>query len=65
MATMILACWSTDNTVAFIKFLKFLELSADNMLVITNLAICVNLAAIVAVSVHQTLPAFCDDKKRR
>lgn len=50
MASMVFACWSTRSTSNFIKFLKFVELTADNMVVITNLAICANLAVIVAVS---------------
>lgn len=49
MASIIIACWSNKRIVGFIKFLKFVELTADNMVVITNLAICANLAFIVAV----------------
>lgn len=50
MAMMILACWSKEGLVWVIKLFKFVELTADNMLAITNLAICVQLALIVSVS---------------
>ncbi|CAB1120866.1 unnamed protein product [Ectocarpus sp. CCAP 1310/34] len=44
---MISVCWAGESLATFIKTLKFLELFASNMLAITNLAICVNLALIV------------------
>eukprot|EP00903_Cladosiphon_okamuranus_P012700 g11874.t1 len=50
---MITVCWTSSNLEAFIKTLKYIELAASNMLAITNLAICVNLALIV--SSHRTV----------
>lgn len=47
---MVTVCWTSSNLEGFIKFLKYVELAASNMLAITNLAICVNLALIVSVS---------------
>lgn len=47
---MITVCWTGSNVEGFIKTLKFVELTASNMLAITNLAICVNLALIIMVS---------------
>ncbi|CAM9834239.1 unnamed protein product [Ectocarpus fasciculatus] len=52
-ATMISVCWAGGNLLNLIKFLKFLELASANMLAITNLAICVNLALVVMS--HRTL----------
>lgn len=48
---MVLVCWAGSNVTGFIKALKFLELVASNMLAITNLAICANLALVVMVSI--------------
>ena len=50
---MITVCWTASNLEGFIKTLKYIELGASNMLAITNLAICVNLALIVSVSSRQ------------
>lgn len=47
---MVSVCWANSNAEGFIKAVKFVELSASNMLAITNLGICVNLALIVMVS---------------
>ncbi|CAM9158442.1 unnamed protein product [Hapterophycus canaliculatus] len=44
---MVTVCWTRSSLENFVKTLKFLELSASNMLAITNLAICVNLALII------------------
>ncbi|CAM9206947.1 unnamed protein product [Ectocarpus sp. 4 AP-2014] len=52
-ATMVLVCWAGSNVTRFIKALKFLELVASNVLAITNLAICANLALVVMS--HRTL----------
>ncbi|CAN0049687.1 unnamed protein product [Ectocarpus sp. 13 AM-2016] len=52
-ATMISVCWAGDSLTALIKTLKFFELASSNMLAITNLAICINLALIVMS--HRTL----------
>ncbi|CAM9299194.1 unnamed protein product, partial [Hapterophycus canaliculatus] len=46
--TMILICWTEDNLEALIKTFKFLELASSNMLAMTNLAVCINLALIVS-----------------
>ena len=51
---MVKICWATSNVEGFMKFMKFVELAASNMLAITNLAICVNLALIVWVSEDQS-----------
>ncbi|CAB1115368.1 unnamed protein product [Ectocarpus sp. CCAP 1310/34] len=50
---MISVCWAGGNLSNLIKFLKFLELASANMLAVTNLAICVNLALVVMS--HRTL----------
>ncbi|CAN0278088.1 unnamed protein product [Ectocarpus sp. 6 AP-2014] len=52
-ATMVLVCWAGSNVTGFVKALKFLELVASNMLAITNLAICANLALVIMS--HRTL----------
>ncbi|CAM9379659.1 unnamed protein product [Ectocarpus fasciculatus] len=52
-ATMVLVCWAGSNVTGFIKALKFLELVASNMLAITNLGICANLALVIMS--HRTL----------
>ncbi|CAM9229677.1 unnamed protein product [Scytosiphon promiscuus] len=44
---MVTVCWTGSNLEVFIKILKFVELAASNMLAITNLAICMNIALIV------------------
>lgn len=51
MAEMLLNCWFDPGLVNFVKFIKFMELAGGNMLAATNVAICVNLALIVHVSV--------------
>ncbi|CAN0287611.1 unnamed protein product [Ectocarpus sp. 12 AP-2014] len=50
---MVLVCWAGSNVTGFIKALKFLELVASNVLAITNLAICTNLALVIMS--HRTL----------
>lgn len=50
MAEMVLLCWSKTELLILIKSLKFLEVVGGNMLAVTNVAICVNLALIVSVS---------------
>ncbi|CAM9489125.1 unnamed protein product [Ectocarpus sp. 12 AP-2014] len=52
-STMVLVCWAGSNVTGFIKALKFLELVASNVLAITNLAICTNLALVIMS--HRTL----------
>lgn len=47
---MVYVCWAKTKHIPMIRFLKFVELTATNMLAVTNLAICVNLALIVSVS---------------
>lgn len=47
---MVSVCWIDSNIEGFVKFVKYVELAAGNMLAITNLAICVNLALIITVS---------------
>lgn len=49
-ATMISVCWTGANLIKLIKTFKFLELASVNMLAMTNLAICMNLALVVMVS---------------
>ncbi|CAM9229600.1 unnamed protein product [Scytosiphon promiscuus] len=50
---MLSVCWAGSDVEGFVKTLKFVELAASNMLAITNLAICVNLALIIMS--HRTL----------
>lgn len=52
---MVTVCWANSNVEGFIKTLKFLEMTASNMLAITNLAICINLALLVSVSNQEYL----------
>lgn len=47
---MISVCWTGANLLKLIKTFKFLELVSVNMLAMTNLAICMNLALVVMVS---------------
>ena len=47
---MVSLCWVQSNLTGLIKTIKYIELAASNMLAITNLTICVNLALIVWVS---------------
>ena len=47
---MVTLCWVQDDVEGLVKTLKFVELAAGNMMAITSLAICVNLALIVLVS---------------
>lgn len=49
--TMVYVCWADKEQLPYIWILKFIEQTATNMLAITNLAICVNLALIVSVRV--------------
>ena len=46
---MVSACWTGTEVENVVKTFKFLELTGSNMLAVTNLAICVNLALIVSV----------------
>ncbi|CAM9379811.1 unnamed protein product [Ectocarpus fasciculatus] len=52
-ATMISVCWVGTHLEGFIKALKFLEQASSNMLAVTNLAVCINLALVV--NSHRTL----------
>ncbi|CAM9229216.1 unnamed protein product [Scytosiphon promiscuus] len=45
---MILMCWTGSNLEGLVKAFKYLELASSNMLAITNLAVCINLALIVS-----------------
>lgn len=49
LAQLVSLCWAKSGMLRFIQAMKFLELVGGNMLAITNLAICVNLALIVSV----------------
>lgn len=49
LAAMVAGCWASSKSEPLIKFFIFVELSASNMLAVTNLAICVNLALVVKV----------------
>lgn len=53
LAQMVLNCWVGDGVLAVVKALKFLELVGSNLVAVTNLAICSNLAFIVHVSVNR------------
>lgn len=55
MATMVSLCWSKSEALVVVKSFKFIELAAANMLAVTNLAICINLALIVSVRAHYSL----------
>ncbi|CAM9119172.1 unnamed protein product [Ectocarpus sp. 6 AP-2014] len=50
---MVSSCFAASNLLGLIKFIKFLELAAANMLAVTNLGICINLSLIV--SSHRTM----------
>lgn len=50
LAQMVLLCWADSSMLVVIRIAKFVELTASNMLAVTNVAICVNLALIVSVS---------------
>lgn len=50
LAEMVLLCWGKSELLILIKALKFIELVGGNMLAVTNVAICINLALIVSVS---------------
>ncbi|CAN0129325.1 unnamed protein product [Ectocarpus sp. 4 AP-2014] len=50
---MVSSCFAGSKLLGLIKFIKFLELAAANMLAATNLGICINLALIV--SSHRTM----------
>lgn len=47
---MVLNCWVGKDLVPLIKALKFVELAGSNLVAVTNLAICANLAFIMHVS---------------
>lgn len=46
---MVSVCWAGESLIELVKALKFLELASSNLLAITNLAICANLALIIMV----------------
>ncbi|CAM9508298.1 unnamed protein product [Ectocarpus fasciculatus] len=50
---MVSSCFAGSNVAGLVKSIKFLSLTASNMLAATNLAICINLALIV--SSHRTM----------
>lgn len=50
LAEMVSLCWTKSSMLRAIQALKFVELVGGNLLAITNVAICVNLAIIVWVS---------------
>ena len=52
---MISICWLSGKAEGFLMAIKYLELTASNMLAVTNLAISVNLALIVLVSCRECL----------
>lgn len=52
LAEMVSLCWAKSNVLRLIQAMKFVELVGGNLLAITNLAICVNLALIVSVRLH-------------
>ncbi len=49
LAEMVLLCWARSGALRYIQALKFVELMGGNLLAITNVAICVNLALVVSV----------------
>ena len=55
---MVTNCWTGSGVEGFVKALKFVELSAINMFAITNLAICVNLALVISVSIPSPLESL-------
>ena len=59
LAQMVFLCWTTSSDLKFVKAMKFVELVSGNMLAVTNVAICVNLALVVSVSDPMTLPDTC------
>lgn len=57
LAQMVLLCLADAKNLNFIKTMKFIELTAGNMLAVTNVAICVNLALIVSVRASDQFPS--------
>lgn len=55
LAELVFLCWTKSSALRVIQALKFVELVGGNMLAITNVAICVNLALIVSVSLASLL----------
>ncbi|CAM9325465.1 unnamed protein product [Pylaiella littoralis] len=53
LAELVSLCWAKSSVLRLIQAMKFVELVGGNMVAITNLAICVNLALIV--SSHRTM----------
>eukprot|EP00752_Nemacystus_decipiens_P002513 g2360.t1 len=53
LAEIVALCWTTTGVLRVVQALKFVELVGGNLLAITNVAICVNLALIV--SSHHTM----------
>lgn len=51
LSVWVLLCWAKNEDHNFLRAMKFFELLGANMLAVTNLAICVNLALIVSVSI--------------
>lgn len=50
LASLVLNCWFESSLEWLLKIFKFAELVGANMLAVTNIAICLNLALIVHVS---------------
>lgn len=50
MTSMVFLCWSKFEAEFLIRTLKFVQLVGSNMVAVSNLAICVNFALVVAVS---------------
>lgn len=57
LAQMVLNCWIGEEFLSLVKALKFLEQAGSNLVAVTNLAICANLALIVHVSIISMIPA--------
>lgn len=51
--TMLYVCWANKENLWMIQTLKYIEMTAVNMLAVTNLAICINFALVVLVSEKQ------------
>lgn len=62
--TMVYVCWVNEADIPIIWILKFIEQTATNMLAVTNLGICVNLALIVSVSACQSpFAIWCSSRR--
>lgn len=51
LTQLVLNCWLGAELLNLIKTIKFLELAGSNLVAVTNLVICANLALIVHVSI--------------